>query len=73
MTVFDARPLIASGEEPFGKIMEAVAALEPGEEFVLFAPFDPVPLESVLSSQGFSFEAEALGGTDWKVTFKSTS
>jgi len=70
MAIFDARPIIAAGEEPFGKIMEAVASLGDNEEFVILAPFEPVPLEGVLSSQGFSYEAVALGQDDWQVTFR---
>jgi hypothetical protein len=70
MAIFDARPLIASGEEPFEAIMAVVAALGPDEELVVFAPFEPVPLEGVLSSHGFSYVAEPIDGNDWKVTFR---
>ena len=31
------------------------------------------PLEAVLSSQGFSYEAEDLGTGDWQVTFRRPS
>ncbi|MDE3083301.1 MAG: DUF2249 domain-containing protein [Acidobacteriota bacterium] len=72
MAVFDARPIIAAGGEPFEQIMSAVAALAPDEEFVVTAPFEPVPLEAVLGAQGFSFEALDLGG-DWQVTFRRAS
>jgi hypothetical protein len=41
----DARPIIAAGGEPFDTIMAAVAALGDGEELVVLAPFEPVPLE----------------------------
>ena len=67
---FDARPVIAAGDEPFGQIMAAVASLEPGQEFVVYAPFEPVPLEGVLGSQGFLYDAVALDGGDWRVTFR---
>jgi uncharacterized protein (DUF2249 family) len=71
--VFDARPIIAAGEEPFGAIMAAVAELEPGQDFVVIAPFEPVPLEGVLSSQGFVHEAVDIGGGDWRVRFSRPS
>lgn len=69
MPTVDARPIIAAGGEPFDTIMEAVAALADGEELVVLAPFEPVPLEGLLSAQGFSYEAVDLGG-DWQVTFR---
>ncbi len=70
---FDARPVIAAGDEPFDQIMAAVASLEPAQDFVVYAPFEPVPLEGVLGSQGFVYEAEPLGGGDWKVTFRQVA
>jgi uncharacterized protein (DUF2249 family) len=66
----DARPIIAAGGEPFDTIMSAVSNLADGEELVVLAPFEPVPLEGVLSSQGFSYETKDLGGGDWQVTFR---
>jgi uncharacterized protein (DUF2249 family) len=66
----DARPILDRGEEPFGPIMAAVDALEPGEELVVIAPFEPVPLEGVLAGQGFTFEAVPLESGDWRVTFR---
>ncbi|HET9093020.1 MAG TPA: DUF2249 domain-containing protein [Acidimicrobiales bacterium] len=70
MAIVDARPILAAGEEPFATIMSAVAALLEGEELVVLAPFEPVPLEGVLSSEGFAYDAEPLGEGDWKVTFR---
>jgi uncharacterized protein (DUF2249 family) len=50
--------------------MTAVASLADGEELAVLAPFEPVPLEGVLGSQGFSYDAADLGGGDWRVTFR---
>jgi len=66
----DARPIIAAGGEPFDTIMAAVAALADDEELVVLAPFEPVPLEGVLGSQGFSYDVASLGDDDWRVTFR---
>jgi uncharacterized protein (DUF2249 family) len=63
-------PIIAAGGEPFNDIMAAVAALGRDEELVVLAPFDPVPLEGVLGSQGFACDATDLGDGDWRVTFR---
>ncbi|MHB8245533.1 MAG: DUF2249 domain-containing protein [Acidimicrobiales bacterium] len=73
MATVDARPIIASGAEPFETIMTAVGSLGEDEDLVVLAPFEPVPLEGVLSSQGFTYEAEDIGGGDWQVTFRRPS
>jgi uncharacterized protein (DUF2249 family) len=73
MSTLDARPIIAAGGEPFDAIMSAVADLAEGEDFVVLTPFEPVPLEGVLSSQGFLYEAVELGAGDWQVTFRRPS
>ena len=39
----------------------------------MLAPFEPVPLEGVLSSQGFSYDVVRLGDGDWQVTFRRAS
>lgn len=70
MVTIDARPIIAAGAEPFDAIMASVATLDENEDLVVLAPFEPVPLEGVLSSQGFTYEAVDLGGGDWQVTFR---
>lgn len=70
MALVDARPIIAEGGEPFETIMAAVGDLANGEDLVVLAPFEPVPLEGVLSSQGFTYEATEIGGGDWQVTFR---
>jgi uncharacterized protein (DUF2249 family) len=73
MATVDARPIIAAGGEPFETIMAAAGALADGEPLVVLAPFEPVPLEGVLSSQGFSYEVADLGDGDWQVTFRRSS
>ena len=67
--VVDARPTLAAGGEPFSEIMDAAAEVRPGEVLVVYAPFEPVPLEGVLGEQGFTHVAEQLDDGDWRVTF----
>ncbi len=67
--VVDARPTLASGGEPFAEIMDAASAVADGEVLVVYAPFEPVPLEGVLGEQGFGYVADQLDGGDWRVTF----
>lgn len=66
----DVRPILRAGGEPFGKIMEAVGALAPGQGLRLYATFKPVPLFQVLGSKGFSHEEKEIGGGDWEVLFR---
>lgn len=65
----DVRPILNAGGEPFGKIMETVGALGPGQGLRLLAPFKPVPLFQVLGQRGFDHQARELGGGDWEVLF----
>lgn len=68
--IVDARPTLAAGGEPFSEIMDAAAQVGVGESLVVFAPFEPVPLEGVLGEQGFGYEAEELDNGDWRVVFR---
>ncbi len=67
--IVDARPILAAGEEPFATIMSAVAELG-DEPLVVLAPFEPVPLEGVLGSQGFAHEATELPDGTWRTVFR---
>lgn len=67
--VVDARPIIEAGDEPFATIMEAADKVKPGEVLVVWAPFEPVPLEGVLTEQGFRFVADEVDPGNWRVTF----
>lgn len=70
MATLDVRPILARGEEPFDTIMNTVATLEPGESLEIYAPFEPVPLFSVLGAQGFQHDTEPIGNGDYHVTFR---
>lgn len=65
----DVRDILRAGGEPFGKIMETVARLGPGEGLRLLATFKPEPLFAVLGRRGFSHVERELGGGDWEVLF----
>ena len=71
--VVDARPIIGSGGEPFDQIMAAAADVEPGGVLVVIAPFEPVPLEGVLGSQGFDHQVFELSSGDFRVAFRRTA
>lgn len=66
--VLDVRPIIDAGEEPFETIMNAVGELG-DEDLVIVSPFEPTPLEGVLSSQGFGFESNEVEPAHWRTRF----
>jgi uncharacterized protein (DUF2249 family) len=65
----DVRDEINQGREPFGKIMGTVARLRPDEKLRLIAPFEPLPLYSVLAKRGYSHASKQLESGDWEVVF----
>jgi len=65
----DVRDDIRSGREPFSKIMAATATLQPNDQLLLIAPFEPKPLFDVLRKLGFNHSAKPLGHGDWEVLF----
>lgn len=69
VTSLDVRPLLAAGEEPFDVIMAAVASLPPDGVLEIIAPFEPVPLYSVLRSRGFGHVTEQSSPSTFVVRF----
>jgi uncharacterized protein (DUF2249 family) len=65
----DVRPILARGEEPFGKIRAAVDALKPGEGLSVTAPFLPSPLIEKLGSEGFRSRVERVADGGWITHF----
>lgn len=65
----DVRAIMARGEEPFSKIMQTVASLAAGEEFVLISPFLPSPLIEKLQSEGFQARPERRIDGAWQTHF----
>ncbi|MCB0872920.1 MAG: DUF2249 domain-containing protein [Thermoleophilia bacterium] len=69
VTDLDVRPVIASGEEPFSMIMEAVEGLPPGGVLRIRSPFDPQPLHRVLRDRGFSNQVFEHAPDDWQTDY----
>lgn len=67
--VFDARPIIGAGGEPFAAIMQTAAKVGDDEILVIYAPFDPVPLQGVLGEQGFAYVSDQVAEDSWRVIF----
>lgn len=71
--VLDVRPIFSCGDSPCEPIERAVAALDPGQDLILLAPFEPIPLFSKLGREGFSHTAEQQADGTWKVVFSRTT
>lgn len=69
MKELDVRPILQSGGEPFGVIMEFVDGLQPGEGFRLWATFRPNPLLAVLRSRGYENVVHEHEDGSWEVVF----
>jgi uncharacterized protein (DUF2249 family) len=65
----DVRPELAAGGEPFVRIMEAAATIQPGQALVIIAPFEPVPLYGALAGRGFTHETECIADDEWVIKF----
>jgi uncharacterized protein (DUF2249 family) len=65
----DVREDIRTGREPFARIMATATRLGADEQLLLIAPFEPVPLFTVLATKGFTHQAKATESGDWEVLF----
>jgi uncharacterized protein (DUF2249 family) len=69
LRTLDVRPLIARGEEPYKKIMTAIAGLQPDEELSIIAPFLPSPLIERLQAGGYHARPERRSDGAWQTFF----
>ena len=65
----DVREDIRSGGNPFSKIMKAVSELTHDETLAIVAPFEPLPLISLLATRGLSHTVTRTDTGDWQVLF----
>ncbi len=56
----DARPMIESGEQPVGTVMQKLRKLGSDQIFELITPFEPAPLIDKAKEQGFSTWLEKI-------------
>ena len=73
VVTIDVRDEIRQGRQPCSQILQAAAGLKDGEALLLIAPFEPVPLFSLLAGKGFSHQAKPLSSGDWEVLFSRNS
>lgn len=72
-TVLDVRPELASGGEPFVRVIETAGTIQPGGMLVIIAPFEPVPLYDVLGALGFTHQTATFAPDTWVVRFVSAN
>ncbi len=68
-TTFDARVIMARGEEPREKILAAASTVGPSEGLSVISPFLPSPLIERLQADGFSARPERRGDGSWQTFF----
>lgn len=69
-TTLDVRGIIAAGGEPLDEILRIAGETPAGGKFHVDAPFDPVPLRTMLGQMGFADDAVQLSPQHWRVTFE---
>ncbi len=67
--VLDVRADLRGGNEPIKRIMATVRGLPAGQDLVLVAPFEPIPLYAVLERQGFAHATQQVGPEEWQIRF----
>lgn len=70
IVTLDVRDEIRSGNDPFLRIMHAVAELKDNEPLLVIAPFKPTPLLHLMTQKGFTHDAQPMIGGDWRVRFQ---
>lgn len=69
-TAIDVRGIIAAGGEPLDEILRIASDTPAGGKFHVDAPFDPLPLRSMLGQMGFLDSAVQLAPQLWRATFE---
>ncbi len=65
----DVRDMLRRGEEPFGRIMDAVKDLRDNQVFLLDVLFEPGPLYDVMEKKGFASYTERVSEEHYRVYF----
>jgi uncharacterized protein (DUF2249 family) len=66
----DVRPIIATGADPFQKIMQAVKGLNEGQTLSIINVFEPLPLISVMENKGFQSWTRQVAPDEYHTFFK---
>lgn len=69
LKVLDVRPTIASGEDPFKDIMQAIKVLKDDETLQIINVFVPIPLINVLEGKGFKSWSDTISDNEYHTFF----
>lgn len=69
IVVLDVRPTIASGNDPFSEIMQAVKTLKEEEILQIINVFVPIPLINILKDQGFKSWTNTINEKEYHTFF----
>ena len=69
VTEFDAKGMLADGEQPVNQVIADLQALDQGDIYKLVAPFMPAPLVDKASSLGFSHWVTEKGDQELVIYF----
>lgn len=69
----DVRAGLASGIDPFQKIMETLSTMSPDKFLLIINTFEPVPLINILKRKGFEYFTEEVQKDLFHIYFKNTS
>jgi uncharacterized protein (DUF2249 family) len=69
----DVRVDLASGKDPFQRIMETLTSLSKDNFLLIINTFEPVPLINVLKRKGFEYYTEELHKDMFHIYFKNTA
>jgi len=69
----DVREHFRSGRPSFALILETVTGLKEDQGLRLIAPFQPLPLFTVMAQRGFAHASRLMDSGDWEVQFTRTS
>lgn len=69
----DVRADLASGKDPFQRIMDTLSSLSQDNFFLIINTFEPVPLINVLKRKGFEYYTEEFQKDIFYTYFKNTT
>lgn len=73
IVTLDVRADLASGKDPFQRIMDTLPSLSQDNFLLIINTFEPVPLINVLKRKGFEYYTEELQRDIFHTYFKNTS
>ena len=58
VVTLDARPILASGVDPFDDIMKTLKGMNDDQTLLIINTFEPIPILNILKKRGYEYETE---------------